>query len=349
MIVKNGSASARPRPKQLLRAGLTVLKIALPALILAWLIYDCQRKDPEAFRRIWESPKNWWLLGLSLVALLAAQAISIYRWFLLVRALEIPFRLSDAFRLGFLGYFLNFIGPGQVGGDLFKAVFLAREQTSRRSEAVATILLDRVAGMFSLFVVASLAIVMTGVEKAGQLAPVLRLVQLLTVAGFCGLTVLLLPARWARGVIRKLESIPRIGKIVKRVADALRLYRRRIPTLLLVGCLGLSVHLLAGLTVHWIDLGLFPSTPTMAEHTVMTALANVVGAVPISPGGLGTFEIAMAELFRTFPTQTFQEGQGIAVSLGYRLNTIVIAAIGMGYYWLHRTEIKGLLGRKKIE
>ena len=52
------------------------------------------------------------------------------------RALGIPFTLRNAFRLGFMGYLLNFVGPGAVGGDLFKAYFVASDQKSRRAEAV---------------------------------------------------------------------------------------------------------------------------------------------------------------------------------------------------------------------
>ena len=75
------------------------------------------------------------------------------RWYLLVRALQLQFRLVDAFRLGFLGYLFNFVVVGSVGGDLFKAIFIAREQPGRRAEAVATVLVDRIVGVYALVLV----------------------------------------------------------------------------------------------------------------------------------------------------------------------------------------------------
>ena len=64
--------------------------------------------------------------------------------------LHLPFRLRDAFRLGFLAFLLNFVSVGAVGGDLFKAFFIARDQPGRRTEAVATVVVDRLVGFYAL-------------------------------------------------------------------------------------------------------------------------------------------------------------------------------------------------------
>ena len=71
------------------------------------------------------------------------------RWFLLVRAQNLPFTLTNAMRLGMVGNYFNTLLPGAVGGDVIKAVFLAREQ-SRRAVAIATIILDRIIGLCGL-------------------------------------------------------------------------------------------------------------------------------------------------------------------------------------------------------
>src|SRR5262249_62009496 len=79
-----------------------------------------------------------------------AMFLTFARWFVLVRALELPFRLRDAVRLGLAGFFFNIFLAGEIGGDVVKAAFLAREQ-SRRTAAVATVLVDRVGGLAGLF------------------------------------------------------------------------------------------------------------------------------------------------------------------------------------------------------
>jgi hypothetical protein len=82
------------------------------------------------------------LYGISLLA-------TLYRWHVLVRAQDLPITLLGTVRIGLLGFFFNTFLPGSVGGDLVKAAAVAREQ-SRRTAAVATVIMDRVIGLWSL-------------------------------------------------------------------------------------------------------------------------------------------------------------------------------------------------------
>src|SRR4029077_20694250 len=81
---------------------------------------------------------------------LASVLLTFVRWYFLVRAQGLPFSLTSALRLGMIGFYLNTFLPGAVGGDLIKAAFIAREQ-SRRTVAVATVIIDRVIGLCGLF------------------------------------------------------------------------------------------------------------------------------------------------------------------------------------------------------
>ena len=65
-----------------------------------------------------ERPSHGWALAAAVGLSLAGVTITIVRWHWLIRALGLPFRLRDALRLGFLGYLLNFVSFGSVGGDL---------------------------------------------------------------------------------------------------------------------------------------------------------------------------------------------------------------------------------------
>ena len=57
---------------------------------------------------------------------------------------------------------MNFVAPGSIGGDLFKAIFLAHGQPGRRTEAVATVIADRLLGVTTILVIASIGILATG-------------------------------------------------------------------------------------------------------------------------------------------------------------------------------------------
>ena len=59
--------------------------------------------------------------------------LTLIRWCFLVRALGITFSIRDALRIGFLGYLFNLSPAGIAGGDLLKAVMLAREHPGNRA------------------------------------------------------------------------------------------------------------------------------------------------------------------------------------------------------------------------
>ena len=120
-----------------------LLTYGVSLAILVFLVRSIQTQDPEAFSRILEQPKDWKLLIAAWLLCMAGVGVGVVRWYLLVRALDLVFSLKDAVRLGALGYLFNFVSVGSVGGDLFKAVFIAREQPGRRAAAVATVGVDR--------------------------------------------------------------------------------------------------------------------------------------------------------------------------------------------------------------
>ena len=151
-----GAAPKKAQAEELLKNVLVnLLKFGVSFGILAYLVYDAVSDD--TFAHMMEQPKHWGCFAGAWALSMVATCMTFVRWYYLVRALDLPFRMADAFRLGFIGYLLNFVSLGSVGGDLFKAVFIAREQHGKRAEAVATVVIDRVIGLYVLFFVASVA------------------------------------------------------------------------------------------------------------------------------------------------------------------------------------------------
>lgn len=323
---------------------LTVVKILIPILILAWLL----TKEWDAIQRLVERPKDHGQLLASLACMLVAVLLTFVRWFLLVRALEIPFTLRAAFRLGFLGFLFNFVGPSAVGGDLFKAYCVAKEQTHRRAEAVATILLDRVVGMYSLFVVATVAIQIIDAAQLSGIGSFLRLVSILCAVGTAGIVLLLLPARFTDWLLVPMTRWPFVGSILSRVRAALELYRRRRARLVAIGVISVLAHILIAFSIHFTDRAIHPETPTLAEHLIISPLATVATAAPV-PGGLGTYEFAMDYFYQRLPVETMEKGQGLSVAVIYRVMTILIASVGLAYYLLNRAVITDAVSAMETE
>src|SRR5262249_13835966 len=145
--------------------------------------------------------------------------LTFVRWYVLVRAQGLPFKLSDALRLGMAGFFFNSFLPGAVGGDILKAMFLAREQ-SRRAVAVATVVMDRVIGLWALVWIVAL---LGGAFWAGGLLPegARQSSQVIIVASgvIVVLTLLVwallgrLPAAGAERLAGRLERLPKVGGV----------------------------------------------------------------------------------------------------------------------------------------
>jgi hypothetical protein len=61
--------------------------------------------------------------------------------------------------------------------------------------------------------------------------------------------------------------------------------------------------------------------------------------LPLFMNGLGAFEYVVEYLYQNLPGTPASEGQGLLVSLTYRAITILIALVGVCYYFARRREV----------
>ena len=198
------------------KALLIVFKIGLPIAILVYLFWDASKNN--AFETLRLQSKNWPLLGLALASCATAVVITLVRWYYLVRALDIPFTLKEAMRFGFLGYLFNLAPMGIVGGDLLKAYMLARHHPSEKTAAVATVFVDRIIGLYTLFVVASVAILLTGFASMGNewIRWICQFTHWITIVGTVAMVALLMPDLSNGGSTRLLAKTPLIGGVPRK-------------------------------------------------------------------------------------------------------------------------------------
>ena len=124
--------------------------------LLGWVVYaNWAPKTGRGLQEVWHNHvvlgkpiAGFYLLaafGLYLVSLV----VTLFRWYILVRAQDLPFTVRRRMRIGLIGFFYNSVLPGSVGGDIIKAAAIARKQ-SRRTVAVATVIMDRVIALWGL-------------------------------------------------------------------------------------------------------------------------------------------------------------------------------------------------------
>jgi uncharacterized protein (TIRG00374 family) len=317
-----------------------LLKYGTSAAIVAYLVWDAQRND--SFRDLWTQPKNWLLLLAAWTMCMAMVATTIVRWYYLVRALDLPFTMKDAFRLGFLGYLLNFVSVGSVGGDLFKAIFIAREHRGRRPEAVATVVIDRIIGLYALFVVATVALLCTDLAHSplAEIRTIAKATYICTAIGAAGILWVLTPGFTRGAVSEMLETLPKVGPIVVRLIVAVRMYRRRLRVLTGTFLMSLAVHAMGALGIYLAARGLGGNVPSLGYHFVIVPMGMIVGILPLPMSGLGAFEAVLEFLYMNLGGElAVAKGQGLVVALAYRIITVTIAIVGLFYYLGSRREV----------
>ena len=160
-----------------LLAGLTV---GLLSLVL-W-------QNRDTIREVLGQRLDLRLLGLAFLITQISLLITFVRWSILVRVIEPSFTLRSSILLGFIGYVFNLVIPGAVGGDVVKAAYLARMHI-RKTQAIASMVIDRILGLLGLFILAAVA----GVLAWGLATPKVR--SLIVVAwGALGLGLVVLAA-----------------------------------------------------------------------------------------------------------------------------------------------------------
>lgn len=323
-----------PRTKKIL---LVLLKFALPAAIVLWLLW---RIDSEQWRELRSQRKNYPLLLAAFAIAFSGIVISFVRWAILVRCQGIRLGMLDAFRLGAIGFLLNFVSAGSVGGDLFKAIFLARRSPGKRLEAVASVLVDRGAGLYGLLLVAVTVLVFAPPATAGEeLRQISRGAAGLTLLGTVVLVVLVAGGKSIDRMLRRLAGVRAIGPLVHRLADPLRTFHTHPWALLTAILMSVGVHALLGLSMYLIARGLFAAPPTFAEHLIIVPVGMLASALPLTPAGVGVLEATIEWLYRVVPA-TPSGASGTLVALTFEIVKVLLAACGLAFYWGSDREIR---------
>lgn len=336
---------------------LQLAKVGLSAALIGYLVWDSLRRgegvfadehgfNPEKFWALLEHARQlWYFLGLGFAAGLAGVLLTFLRWWILVRVVAVPLKLTESLRLSFVGFLLNLAPMGMVGGDLAKAILAARRCPEHRAETVASVFVDRILGLYALFLVASAAILFTGSLFEGPLF--LRSVCQVVLAVTAGATVILVLS-WAPDMTGGrlggwLETLPFVGRMLARFVEAFRAYRHHPSVLVFSIFMTLPVHLFFAVSIYFIGLGLFERVHPLGQHFVFCPLAAVMQIIPVS---IGPAEFVLDRLFTLVPLgdgSRVPPGQGLVALLVYRFFSLFLGAGGLAFFLAGRSEWKEAL------
>jgi uncharacterized protein (TIRG00374 family) len=283
------------------------------------------------------------MLALGMVFCIAALLLTYVRWYLLVWAQDLPFRVQDALRLGFIGYLFNYVAPGAVGGDLIKAAMIAREQTERRLVAVATVFLDRVVGLVGLLVLGALLTFWpTPLLLQGEFQYIVGVFRVGCIVSLVGMFVVLLPGLSELSLLKKLVGLPKVGPLFAELINSLRLYQSRWRVLVLSLLMSLVSHSGLILSIYFCAVALHGAAdvPSLLVHFQIVPPAELVGVLVPLPGGTGALEEAIAHFYALAGGVS---AQGFLAAVAYRVVTIAVAVVGAVWYFVARREIEAVM------
>jgi glycosyltransferase 2 family protein len=291
-----------------------------------------------------------WLL-VAAVLMASAAGLQIYRWYLLVRALDLPFGVLDAYRLSLVGIFYNTFFPGSVGGDLLKAYFIAHAHPERKSRAVASVIIDRAFGLFGLILFVAVAGSIAWAAGDARLEANASLRWLVKVmAGIAAGSVLaflllgLLPESRIDRFAGRLKSLGKVGGSLAEMWYAGITYRKRLRVVGIALVLSAVSHVALVSAFHCASRLFPPSNPerdlaTAVEHAVVAPIGFIVQAVPVSPGSVGVGEAAFAALYKMSDRP---ETRGVVARLSLRIVEWLIALVGYIVFLTMRAEVREL-------
>lgn len=330
---------ARPKP---------YLRWIVLLVILGCISYFAYHKGQEFWAKLQEQwaqanlsfqdfGYGWFITGV--IVFLVSVLSTFVRWRILLHALHIQCSYGDSIRLGFVGYVGSMFLPGSTMGDAFKAGFIMKENPGNRVGALASIVVDRFVGLYSLFLLSAIVglfFLKTIMAFEGPRAHELRF-AFTVICGIAGGGILayglflILPIQ-GRGFRAKLEKIRFVGGMITKILSAFIAYRRYPWAIVQAVVIGMLGHVGFVMSYYFASQAL-PGpgiTPDWQMHFVIIPFFMVFQAVPLTPGG--NFGVGDLILGRLYTIVGGLELKGILASLIQRLMTWIVALIGLIWY-----------------
>jgi uncharacterized protein (TIRG00374 family) len=280
------------------KSGLLLLKVVFSVGILVY-IFTRVVHIGDLWANLKEVSVSY--LVAAVAVYVVVQTLSAYRWYLILKPVEIETGFPKILSLYYLGMYFNFFLPSAIGGDVFKVYYLHKE-TGRLSASTATVFLDRDVGMGGLLVAATLVAAYGGTrippENGVLLAPLFGLIGVAFIAA--NLALFYRPSYKLLHRLLSLFRMKRADERVERLFGSVNSYRGEwglaAVTLIIslgvqFGCAFVNILAATAIGLHtqhgWID------------YMVFIPAIGLIGMIPLSVNGAGWREASYILLFQS--------------------------------------------------
>jgi uncharacterized protein (TIRG00374 family) len=303
------------------------VKLAVALALIIWMV----RSGRLNLSPIEHVPSEWPRMALIAAIFYAQIFLMAWRWRLLSGALGICMSIGQAFSLTMIGMLFNTALPGAVGGDLIKAYY-AGNRRSNRTASFASILTDRIIGLFSLVTIAVCGAtwkVHTLLSNKNLRSFWLMLVAAL-VAAAGGFMIALLSSRQISDAIGRFGGPLPFRGIISDFLRAFAAYNRSRTSLLSAFALSIPCHLMACAAYYFAFGAVSPIHLPVSTLLVIVPLGFVTTAVPLAPGGIGVGQVAFYGLFQYLFNSRGSLGSGAFTF--FQLVLILVNLSGSAFY-----------------
>ena len=268
-----------------------------PALAISLILILIKKGpfDVNQLRQVLSQPS---VLGLGLGIFFFQVLIFAVRWKLFVSLVtKLPFAKSMQFTL--IGLFFNFFIPGGVGGDIIKALELSKEGDITRSQAISTVMSDRIFGLFAMITFSSIFLSYEFFLQPSEYLLKFGSISLLMFASMV-IALLFMPA-----IFKKLSTLLSGGETgffekLNKLIDSLHftfVTFRNMKVQLKSLTLSFISQLISIYYMYVVVTSLGVQPPSFLVFFSLCCFGFVASALPIMPGGIGVGQYAFYALF----------------------------------------------------
>lgn len=308
------------------------LRIVISLGLIGWILHSVDRRAlADSLKSI-----DYWYLAAALLAYLIVNAFCTWRWQILLAARSIRSGYWKLFRYFLNGLFFGNFMPTTVGGDLARA-YLVVDDCNKKSEALASVLVDRFIGLFGVIITGIIGLIL--VAKTGQELVLLKGMVIGIVAAL--LFVVLFLNKTLVKKFRWLFKLPLMEKVEHHLIDfyhSIYVYRTHKKEVFWAFIQSLLVQLFVVFTAYYISKALGISIPITPFFLYMPVIA-AVSMIPLSINGWGLQEGAFIVFFGR---AGLSRPEALSLGFVYHLVAVAISVLG-GLLWLmygHRKKQK---------
>jgi uncharacterized protein (TIRG00374 family) len=253
---------------------------------------------------------NLWLILVVVTLRFLSVTISAYKWQQLLAVHYIYYRLGQLQRWYLVGTSMNYFLPTSIGGDGYR-IYKTLNNPKGKACAVLAIFIERVTGLAALLLLGYVAAFVNYVRDNDELS---RGLVILGTAGIVLVFVIgwgLVKWRLAQKLERK-KFCPRpLASLIRFMGD-FRQHPRRIALVSGVSFIFQTIYILN----YWLIIYSLSGAVDFAHVTMALAMAQTLGLLPISLGGLGVIDASFIYVMRYY---------GLSLEMG--LSTMLVSRV----------------------